>query len=151
MIIRNSKNWADNTYKAYLIAFLGVGVAWFIRYELHPYLQSSLPIIFFILNTIFIAYKFGFKPAFLTIVLSIPLGYYFFVPPFNSFEVNDPIDMLTILIYFLFFMVTALIIENLQRERYRSALIALVCESRMEIMAKLSMISNRRINRDDEI
>jgi len=148
MVIKNSKNWTENTYKAYLIAVLGVGVAWFIRLQLHPVLQSNLPIIFFIINTIFIAYKFGFRPAILTVLISIPLGYFFFIPPFNSFELNDPMDMLTIFIYLLFFLVTVFIIEKLQRERYRAALIARVCESRMHIMAKLSSTANRRINRD---
>ena len=151
MLIKNSKNWAENTYKAYLIAILGVGVAWFIRFQLHPVLKSNLPILFFIVNTIYVTYKFGYRPAILTVLISIPLGYYFFVPPFNSFEINDPMDMLTVVVYLLFFMITVFIIEKLQRERYRSALIARVCESRMHIMAKLSSTSNRRINKDDAL
>jgi flagellar biogenesis protein FliO len=47
-------------------------------------------------------------------------------------------DAFTILIYLILFGVIIWLIEKLQRERYRAVLIARVCESRMEIMAKLS-------------
>lgn len=54
-------------------------------------------------------------------------------------------DFLNIVIYSLLFGVAIYLIEKLQRERYRAVLIARVCESRMEIMAKLS--SKKRTDR----
>ena len=103
-------------------------------------IKSSL---FFIISTTIVSYKFGFGPALLTIALSLPLAYYFFIPPFNSFEI-EPFDLISLAIYgFLFFLIVILI-EKLQRERYRAILIARVCESRMMIMSKLSSKNRRK-------
>jgi K+-sensing histidine kinase KdpD len=107
-------------------------------YQFHPIIQSSFPIIFFIFNTILISFRFGRGPAIFTVLLSIPLAYYFFIPPYGSFDLETPMDAFTILIYLILFGVIIWLIEKLQRERYRAVLIARVCESRMEIMAKLS-------------
>lgn len=151
MLIKNSKAWAQTTYRAYLAAILGVGIAFLIRYELHPILQSTFPVLFFIINTTFIGYKFGWGPATFSVILSIPLGYYFFIPPYGRFELSDPMDFLNILIYAFFFFITIFFIERLQRERYRAVLIARVCESRMLIMAKLSSASRRDRNKDIQL
>ncbi len=151
MLIKNSKRWAGATLKCYLMAILGVAIAFFIRLQLHPILESAFPVLFFVINTTFVAYKFGLGPSILTILLSIPLGYFYFIPPYNSFELEGPIDIITISIYLIFFVMDVYIIEKLQRERYRAILIARVCESRMNIMAKLSSTANRRAVKDVSI
>ena len=138
MLIKNAQAWAPQSLSSYGYALVGVGIAFFLRYQLHPILQSSFPIIFFIFNTILISFRFGQGPAIFTVLLSIPLAYYFFIPPYGSFDLATPMDAFTILIYLILFGVIIWLIEKLQRERYRAVLIARVCESRMEIMAKLS-------------
>ena len=138
MLIKNAQAWAPQSLSSYGYALVGVGIAFFLRYQFHPILQSSFPIIFFIFNTILISFRFGRGPAIFTVLLSIPLAYYFFIPPYESFDLETPMDAFAILIYLILFGVIIWLIEKLQRERYRAVLIARVCESRMEIMAKLS-------------
>ena len=138
MLIKNAKAWTPQSLSAYGYALVGVGIAFFIRYQLHPILQSAFPILFFIFNTILISFRFGKGPAIFSVLLSIPLAYYFFIPPYGSFDLETHIDAFTILIYLLLFGVIIWLIEKLQRERYRAILIARVAQSRMEIMAKLS-------------
>jgi K+-sensing histidine kinase KdpD len=138
MLIKNARAWAPQSLSAYGYALAGVGIAFFIRYQFHPILQSSFPIIFFIFNTILICFRFGMGPAIFTVLLSIPLAYYFFIPPYGSFDLETPMDAFTIFIYLLLFGIIIWLIEKLQRERFRAILIARVAQSRMEIMAKLS-------------
>jgi K+-sensing histidine kinase KdpD len=138
MLIKNAKAWTPQSLSAYGYALVGVGIAFFIRYQLHPILQSTFPILFFVFNTILISFRFGKGPAIFSVLLSIPLAYYFFIPPYGSFDLETHIDAFTILIYLLLFGVIIWLIEKLQRERYRAILIARVAQSRMEIMAKLS-------------
>jgi K+-sensing histidine kinase KdpD len=143
MLIKNSRAWVSATSQGYLFAIIAVLIAFYIRLELQPFLQSSFPVLFFIISTTLVSYKFGSGPALLSIVLSLPLAYYFFIPPFNSFEI-EIFDFIGLTIYaFLFFLIVFLI-EKLQRERYRAILIARVCESRMLIMAKLSLKNRRK-------
>ena len=138
MLIKNARAWAPQSLSAYGYALAGVGIAFFIRYQLHTILQSSFPIIFFIFNTILISFRFGMGPAIFTVLLSIPLAYYFFIPPYGSFDIEHPMDGFAIFIYLILFGIIIWLIEKLQRERYRAVLIARVAQSRMEIMAKLS-------------
>ena len=138
MLIKNAKSWAPHMLSNYGYALAGVGIAFFIRYQFHPFLQNNFPILFFLFNTLLIAFKFGYRPAIFSAILGVALAYYFFIPPYNSFDLDNPQDFLNIVIYSLLFAIAIYLIEKLQRERYRAVLIARVCESRMEIMAKLS-------------
>ena len=138
MLIKNARAWAPQSLSAYGYALVAVGIAFFVRYQLHPILQASFPILFFIFSTILISFRFGMGPAIFTVLLSIPLAYYFFIPPYGSFELINPMDAFTIFIYLVLFGVIIWLIEKLQRERYRAVLISRVAQSRMEIMAKLS-------------
>ena len=138
MLIKNARAWAPQSLSTYCYALVAVGIAFFVRYQLHPILQASFPILFFIFSTILINFRFGMGPAIFTVLLSIPLAYYFFIPPFGSFDLEHPMDAFAIFIYIILFGIIIWLIEKLQRERYRAVLIARVAQSRMEIMAKLS-------------
>ena len=138
MQIKNSRSWAPYTLAVYGYALLGTLAAFFMRYQFHPILKTQFPTLFFLFNTILCAYKFGWKPALLTTILGMGLAYYFFIPPFNSFELPTAFDLLNLLIYSILFFTVIYLIERLQRERYRAVLISRVSDSRMKIMAKLS-------------
>jgi K+-sensing histidine kinase KdpD len=138
MQIKNSQAWAPNTPSIYAYALLGTIAAFFMRYQFHPLMQAQFPILFFLFNTTLISYKFGWKPATMTAVIGMGLAYYFFIPPFNSFEIPSMLDMLNLSIYSVLFFTVIYLIEKLQRERFRAVLIARVSDSRMQIMAKLS-------------
>ena len=138
MQIKNSRAWAPNIPSVYGYALLGTLAAFFIRYQFHPLMQAQFPIFFFLFNTTLIAYKFGWKPATMSATIGMGLAYYFFIPPFNSFELPTMLDALNLFIYSLLFFTVIYLIEKLQRERFRAVLIARVSDSRMQIMAKLS-------------
>ena len=138
MQIKNSRAWAPNIPSVYGYAMLGTLAAFFMRYQFHPLMQAQFPILFFLFNTTLIAYKFGWKPASMSAIIGMILAYYFFIPPFNSFELPTLLDILNLSIYSLLFITVIYLIEKLQRERYRAVLIARVSDSRMQIMAKLS-------------
>jgi len=138
MQIKNSRAWSPNIPAVYGYALLGTIAAFFMRYQFHPLMQAQFPILFFLFNTTLIAYKFGWKPASMSAIIGMTLAYYFFIPPFNSFELPTLLDILNLSIYSLLFFTVIYLIEKLQRERYRAVLIARVSDSRMQIMAKLS-------------
>ncbi|QWD99515.1 DUF4118 domain-containing protein [Polynucleobacter sp. JS-Mosq-20-D10] len=138
MQIKNSRSWAPHTPSVYGYALLGTLAAFFMRYQFHPLMQAQFPILFFLFNTVFIAYRFGWKPATMSAIIGMVLAYYFFIPPYNSFEIPTMIDVLHLFIYAALFFTVIYLIEKLQRERFRAVLIARVSDSRMQIMAKLS-------------
>ncbi len=138
MKIQNSKRWAINGPQAYFFAVFGVFVAFSIRYSLHTFLQGNLPMTFFILNTILIALFYGFLPSFLTIILSIPLAFFFFVPPFDSFDMPTPQDSFVFMSYILIAFIAVGIVEWLQRERYKAILLTRVSESNFQLLSDVS-------------
>jgi K+-sensing histidine kinase KdpD len=138
MKIQNSKRWAINGPQAYFFAVFGVFVAFSIRYSLHTFLQGNLPMTFFILNTILIALFYGFLPSFFTIILSIPLAFFFFVPPFDSFDMPTPQDSFVFMSYILIAFIAVGIVEWLQRERYKAILLTRVSESNFQLLSDVS-------------
>ena len=144
MQILNARAWAPHTTSAYIYATVGTMAAFVIRYLFHPFLGSNFPTLFFLFNTLIISFNFGWKPAALSSVAAMVLAYYFFIPPYGTFDLENPMDALYIVIYSCLFGVSIFYTEKLQRERYRAILIARVCESRMRIMAKLSSKNNNR-------
>jgi K+-sensing histidine kinase KdpD len=139
MQIKNSRAWSPINPATYGYAILATVAAFFVRYELHPVMQAQFPVLFFLLNSTLIAYKLGWKPAALSALLGIALAYYFFIPPYDSFELPTAVDVLNLVIYSALMFTIIYLIERLQRERYQAILVARVSDSRMRIMAKLSV------------
>jgi K+-sensing histidine kinase KdpD len=94
---------------------------------------------FFILNTILIALVYGYIPSILTILISIPLAFFFFVPPFDSFEAPTPQDSFVFLSYILIAFIAVAIVEWLQRERYKAGLLTLVSNSNFQLLSEASI------------
>jgi K+-sensing histidine kinase KdpD len=139
MKINNAKRWAKPGLEGYFAAFCGVFIAFAIRYTLHPFLQSNLPMTFFILNTIVIALFYGYLPSVLTIAISIPLAFFFFVPPFDSFETPTAQDSFVFASYILIAFIAVGVVEWLQRERYRAILISRVSNSNFQMLSQASV------------
>jgi K+-sensing histidine kinase KdpD len=138
MKLKNSKSWATRGARAYLFALFGVFVAFSIRYSLHAFLQGSIPMTFFIANTILIALFFGYLPSLFTILLSVPLAFFFFVPPFDSFDVPTPQYSFVFISYILIACIAVVIVEWLQRERYRAELLTRVSNSNFQLLSQAS-------------
>ena len=138
MQLKNVKNWSKYGFEGYYFAILGVFLSFCVRYTLHPFLAGNLPMTFFILNTIVIALIYGYKPSILTIALSIPLAFFFFVPPFNSYNLPTAQDGFVFSSYILIALLAVFIIEWLQRERYKAILVSKVSDSRFRLLAQTS-------------
>jgi len=138
MKINNAKRWAKSGLEGYFAALCGICVSFAIRYSLHPFLQGNLPMTFFILNTIIIALFYGFRPSLLTIAISIPLAFFFFVPPFDSFDMPTAQDSFVFGSYILIAFIAVGIVEWLQRERYKAVLISRVSSSNFQMLSQAS-------------
>ena len=146
MKILNSKRWAKSGPEAYFFALFGVFVAFCIRFSLHGFLQGNIPMTFFILNTIIIALFYGYLPSLLTIVMSIPLAFFFFVPPFDSFDMTTPQDGFVFGSYILIALIAVGIVEWLQRERYKADLMSRVSNSNFQLLSEASSTLKRAKN-----
>jgi len=146
MKINNAKRWAKPGFEGYVAAFFGVCIAFAIRYTLHPFLQNNLPMTVFILNTIIIALFYGYIPSVFTIALSIPLAFFFFVPPFDSFEAPTAQDSFVFASYILIAFIAVGVVEWLQRERYKAMLIYKVSNSNFQMLSHAS--ANLKKERD---
>lgn len=138
MKINNAKRWAKPGLEGYFAAFCGVFIAFAIRYTLHSFLQGNLPMTFFILDTIVIALFYGYLPSFLTIAISIPLAFFFFVPPFDSFEMPTAQDSFVFASYILIAFIAVGVVEWLQRERYKAVLVIRVSNSNFQMLSQAS-------------
>ena len=136
MKIRNCKRWQRPGPESYLAGIGGLCVAFALRYILHPVLDDDIPMLFFAVNCIVIAYIYGFWPSFSMLMLSIPLAFYFFVKPFNSFEPMEKNDFFMFIVYSTLIGLTAVMFELLHREKYKSALLALVSDTRYRLLVE---------------
>jgi K+-sensing histidine kinase KdpD len=139
MQIKNSKRWAKSGIEAYLLAIFGVFVAFSIRYSLQDFLQGDIPMTFFIMNTIIVALFFGYIPSLLTIILSVPIAFFFFVPPFDSYDMPTPQDSFVFISYILIAFIAVGVVEWLQRERYKAVLISKVSDSNFRLLTQASL------------
>ena len=132
----NAKRWCSNKSYGYLVAVFGVLIAFSLRYILHPLLGGSLPLFFFQINTILIAYLFGIFPALLTVALSAPLLIFFFMEPFGALSVVDQRDVTTLFVYVSYTLLTGVLVELLRREQYNAKMAVLVGETRLKLMVE---------------
>jgi K+-sensing histidine kinase KdpD len=132
----NAYRWCPNKGQGYLNACVGVFFAFCIRLSLQPHIEEALPLFFFQINTIVIAFFFGVGPALLTLALSIPLISYFFMAPYMSFNVIDSRDITTLIVYMTYTLLVSFLVEWLRREQYNAKMAILVSESRFKLMVE---------------
>ena len=132
----NAYRWCHNKEQGYLNACIGVFFAFCIRFSLQSQVESSLPLFFFQVNTIIIAFFFGTGPALLTVAISIPLMSYFFMEPYGEFTVIDTKDILVLVVYGTYTLIICFLVEWLRREQYNAKMAILVSESRFKLMVE---------------
>ncbi len=132
----NAYRWCHNKAQGYLNACVGVFFAFCIRFSLQSQVEAALPLFFFQVNTIVIAFFFGTGPALLTLAISIPLMSYFFMEPYGEFTVVDTKDILVLVVYGTYTLLVCFLVEWLRREQYRAKMAILVSESRFKLMVE---------------
>jgi len=136
MTIRNTKRWAPGGASPYAFAIVAVVIAFTVRFALHPLLQGRFAFLFFTIAALLIEFYAGLGPALLVVAGGLVIGGYFFVPPFNSFDIPEGFDLVTIGLYLTIALVGIILIESLQRSRYEAQLLQEVAQSHLEMLER---------------
>jgi K+-sensing histidine kinase KdpD len=132
----NAYRWCPSKGRGYINAAIGVFFAFCVRFSLQPHIEAALPLFFFQINTIVIAFLFGTGPAALTVALSIPLISFFFMAPFGEFTVIDARDVSLLIAYGTYTFLVCFLVEWLRREQYNAKMAILVSETRFKLMVE---------------
>lgn len=136
MEIKNVKRWAKAGPAPYFVGLAGFFLAFALRYILHPMLESHLPMLLFAVNSLVIAYYFGFWPSFFMLSLSLPTAMFFFVKPYYSFSAVDHRDVYISIVNFTLVCLAAYMLELLRREQYKSTLLVRVSDTRYRLLVE---------------
>jgi K+-sensing histidine kinase KdpD len=136
MEIKNAKRWATAGAEPFYMALLGYILAFAVRYTLIPVVDDHLPMLFFAINCIVIAYLYGFWPSFLALLISVPTALFFFVKPFNEFNGISESDLFLMIVYITLISLTAFMFELLRRSQYKAELLVKVSESRYRLLVE---------------
>jgi K+-sensing histidine kinase KdpD len=128
--LRNARAWAPVTRLRWAAAALAFAIALGMRFALHPVLGSQYPLLFFAVATVVVHFFLGLGPALLVAVVSLPAGTYFFIPPFNSFDMPSEEDLVAGSMYVFVTVVYMLLVQYLRRAQYQAVLLAEIAESR---------------------
>ena len=137
MEFRNRRAWRQNPSEGYMVAIAAFAVALIVRLELQSVLDDRLPTFFFTLAAIGIAARYGLYPALVTITLSLPTSLFFFVKPYDTFEVPTFGDTMTIIYFTVVTLLVAVVLEKSHRSKYNSDLNARVSDTRFRLMTQL--------------
>lgn len=136
MEFRNKKTWRSKPLEAYAVAFLAFALAFLVRRQLHGLLDDALPTFFFTIAAILVAARYGFWPSLFTTVLSLPTSLFFFVVPYDTFDVPTFVDVMTILYFTSVTLLVAIVLEASHRNKYNSELNARVSDTRYRLMVQ---------------
>jgi PAS domain S-box-containing protein len=111
--------WTAPT-RAYLLAVAAVGAALGVRLLVDPTFGERAPMWTFHIAVIVAAWLGGFGPGMLATGLGGAAAKFFFIRPRDSFQITDPLDAITITIFFLIGVVVSLLSESMHRARARA-------------------------------
>ena len=151
--IRNARRWSPGGWLPYAGALATVSLAFLIRFELHPVLQSDYPFLLFTVAALLVEFFLGLGPALLVVVAGLLLGTYFFAPPYDSFLVPEPLDLFFVAGYLLVALLAIFLLEDLQRSRYALSLMKEVLQSRLEMLERSNtgrMLAERAAQENSE-
>lgn len=138
MLIKNAKRWAPYSSDGYWVALIAFVIAFSVRYVLHDYLGPLMPFVTFLIAVLLIEYRYGMGPSITLAAVSIPVGMYFFVPPYNALSLEDTqtTDLLLTFGDAATMGLGIALIESLQRSRYEARLLAEVARTRYEVLLR---------------
>jgi K+-sensing histidine kinase KdpD len=128
--LKNARAWAPKTPLRWLLAVAAVVAAVLARLALHEMLGPQFPLISFTIATLLVHFFLGLGPALFVALVSLPLGTYLFVPPYNTFTLPEPEDLYLITYFIVTTALFMVLIQYLRRALYQSVLLAEVAESR---------------------
>ncbi len=136
MKIRNASRWVPYGVQRWYGAAFALLVASGVRLVLHPWLGPIMPGTAYFVAAALTAYYFGMAPAFAVIGFGFLIADYLFVPPYHAVEVLDQSDLGLLISLPVVSMIVIVLIENLRRAQFRAELLALVAQSRYEMLLR---------------
>ena len=125
MLLHNSSEWSKTKplWQGLLVSVLLTSAATLIRIVIHEQVQPSLPFQLFYLSIVISTFYFGWMSGLFSTSLSIMSGFYFFIQPYDSFELPSTSDIYLIAVNLVTMLVCVFIIEYLQRLIYTSSVL----------------------------
>lgn len=134
MRIRNARQWAPQGAWTYAAALGAFALAFGLRYLMHGRFGRDVPFSTFIIATIVTEFFLGLGPALLVLALAVPVGAYFFIPPFARFDGLTGSDATILSAMLIVTSLAVALIELLRRAQYEARLMAEVAQSRYEML-----------------
>lgn len=135
MELKNARLWSPHSiFSTFWNSCAAVITAFAVRYYLHDWIEPYAPFHFFIIACIWVAIRYGYKAALLSLLVCYLLGGYFFIKPYQVVGVISKADFIQA---FIFFFVTAVaigVIEKLQRTIYSQKLLIQVMHDQQRSM-----------------
>lgn len=149
MKIKNSRRWVKHS--PWVIVRDSTGIllfAFLLRYAIHDFIEPYAPFHFFILASLLISIRYGYKAALSALVISSILASYFFVKPYKTIGMPTLQDMIQICNFWLVTLVAISVIEKLQRTIYSQKLIIKIMNDRQRslLFRKNELLSKLRTN-----
>jgi K+-sensing histidine kinase KdpD len=132
--LRNSKRWKPSGFRPFVVCAAGFIFSFLLRQLLSPFVDESLSMLFFTINCIVMCYLFGYVYSLGLLCISLPTALYFFRKPFYLMDGLNREDVFRMTVYIVIVMVSSIIIEWLQRERYTAVLQQRVSETRYKLL-----------------
>ncbi len=114
-------NRHDQSWPAFLrrhaTAVISTGVMVWARFVLQPWLKEECPFSLFYLSVLLTAWIAGSGPAMLAIVLGTLAAAHFFIPPATSIWIENPPDLVQLIIYVFVNCVAVLLFVRAERQR----------------------------------
>ncbi|RFP18851.1 MULTISPECIES: DUF4118 domain-containing protein [unclassified Duganella] len=127
---KNSKKWTTGTP----VFRLGMGLlltlaALAIRKILHPFIEPHVPFLFFVIASITTEFFFGITAAFVSMIIGMSLGLYFFMAPYGTLSIPTGDDFIAMASNLIIAIITILLLEYLRRSHYSTKLMLSVVNS----------------------
>lgn len=148
MKFKNARLWVQHTpLVAARDSFVILLAAFLVRYGLHDFIEPYAIFHFFMVACIIVAIRYGYKMAFMCLIVSYFLGSYFFVKPYGQFGEITTSDLIQSFNFFFVAAVSILVIEKLQRVIYAQNLLIKVMQDRQRSMLyrKNELINKLRV------
>jgi K+-sensing histidine kinase KdpD len=136
MNVRNASRWAPRGHRRWYFAVFALVIASGVRLLLHPLLGPIMPGTAYFIAAALIEYFFGMAPALAVMTVGLVTADFLFVPPYQQLGALDQSDVGLIVSLPLLSMLVICLIERLRRSEFRAELIALVAQSRYEMLLR---------------
>lgn len=160
MKFKNAKYWVKHTPLIAIRDSLAILlIAFLLRYSLHSLVAPHIPFHFFLIACLIIAFRYGYLLSFVALFSGAALGEYFFIPPYNQFEIPTADDAIVIITFLFVTTFGIYFIEKLQRINYSQNLLIKIMSDQHrtelfkqnELLLRIKELSNNQSHSTIEV